>query len=85
MTRKGPLSGVTEQLGDQTPGVPGARAGLRLALPGLGADEEQPAVPDLRQGERVVEVGDAGGSGAVLKEARQEAGRLVVIRLREAF
>lgn len=63
------LSAVTNQLGDQIPGVPGAWAGLRLALLGMGTDEEQPAVPDLWQGESVVEVGDARRPWKVLKEA----------------
>lgn len=37
----------------------------------MGTDDEQPALPDLRQTESVVEVGDAGGPWEVLKEARQ--------------
>lgn len=39
-----------------------------MALFGVGTNDEQPAIPDLRQAESVVEVGDAGGAREVLKE-----------------
>lgn len=71
VTIKGPkcvLAAVTNQLDDQVLGVPSARAELWLAFFGVGTDEEQPAVPDLGQGQGVVEVGDAAGSWKVLEE-----------------
>lgn len=61
------LSGLTNHLDDQILSILNARAQLRLALLHVGTDEEQPAVSDLRQGQGVVQVGDAAGTWKILK------------------
>lgn len=66
------LSAVTNHLDDQVPSVLNAGAELGLSLLGVGADEEQPAVPDLGQRQGVMEVGDAAGSWKVLKHGGGE-------------
>lgn len=60
------LSAVRDHLQDQLSSVLNARAELALALLHVGPDEEQPAVPGLREGQSVVQICDAAGSWEVL-------------------
>lgn len=64
-------SAITNHLEDQGPSVLHARARLRLALPHVRADEEQAALPELGQGQGVVEVGDAAGTWKILETAEK--------------
>lgn len=67
------LSALTNQLDDQVLSILDAGTQLRLALLHVGTDEEQPTVPDLRQGQSVVEVGDAAGTGEILERKDKHA------------
>lgn len=59
-------SAVVDQVHDQVVRVLKARAELRAARLGAGADEEQLPVSDVAQVEAVVDLGDAAGSRQVL-------------------
>lgn len=61
------LSVVTNHLDEQVPSVLSAWAQFGLSLRGVGANEEQPTVPDLGQWQVVMEVSDAAGSWKVLE------------------
>lgn len=80
------LSAVTNHLDDQLLGVLNAWAELCVSLLHMGADEEQPAVPDLGQRQSVMEVSDAAGSWKVLQtraERDETGGKNVIKYLRQ--